>query len=306
MLNFLEIQIFAVAAETENFSQTARRLHLSQPAVSQRIHSLERHLGLRLFRRSGRSVELTNAGRVLLPMALELLEKTRQIEETMWDLEGEVAGHVTIGCTTTAGKYALPLLAAEFSRHYPDVQVTIEMPQCSSAEDPLLSQDVHLSISNHRIVHRDIECQPFFTDQLILIVPADHPFSVRSSVRPLELLDQRFILREEGGSTNRMLGEKLGEHQIHLDQLHVVMYVGNSEAIGLAVEHGLGIAFISRLAAVHGIRSGKLVEVPVDGLHLERQLYVVRNTSCPKTPAEAALWEFVGEHRETIAHLLDS
>jgi DNA-binding transcriptional LysR family regulator len=305
MLNLLEMQVFTVAAETENFSETARRLHLSQPAVSQRIHSLERHLGVRLFRRSGRSVELTDGGRVLLPMARELLDVIRQIEETMWALEGEIAGHVTIGCTTTAGKYALPLLAASFNREYPKVQVTIEMCQCDSVEEPLLAQEVHVGISDKMIVHRDMECQPFFTDHIVLIVPVDHPFANRSSIQPLELLDQPFILREEGCSTCRMVEEGLAEQQIHLDQLRVVMSVGNSEAIEMAVEHGLGIAFISRLAAARGIESGKLVEVLVEDLHLERELQVVRNAGRPKTPAEAALWDFVEGHREKIAQALE-
>jgi DNA-binding transcriptional LysR family regulator len=306
MLNLLEMQVFAVAAETENFSETARRLHLSQPAVSQRIHSLERHLGIRLFRRAGRSVELTDGGRVLLPMARELLDMIRQIEETMWALEGEIAGHVTIGCTTTAGKYALPILAASFNREYPNVQVTIEMCQCDSVEDPLLARDVHVGISNTKIVHRDMECQPFFKDHIVLIVPADHPLAQRSSVQPFELLDQPFILREEGCSTCQMLEEGLSAQQIRLDQLHVVMSVGNSEAIVMAVEHGLGIAFISRLAAVGGIESGRLVEVPVEGLHLERQLHAVRSLRSSKTPAEAALWDFIKAHREEIAQTLSA
>ncbi|MGD8997841.1 MAG: LysR family transcriptional regulator [Anaerolineae bacterium] len=305
MLNLLEMRVFTVAADTENFSETARRLHLSQPAVSQRIRSLERHLGTRLFRRCGRSVELTDAGRVLLPMARELLETMRQIEETMLALEGEVAGQVIIGCTTTAGKYALPLLAASFNQDYPKVLVTIEMCRCDSVEQPLLAREVHVGISDRIIVHRDMECQPFFTDQIVLIVPADHPFSGRSSVQPLELLDQPFILREEGCSTCRMVEEGLAEHQIHLDQLHAVMSVGNSEAIELAVEHGLGIAFISRLAAMRGIESGRLVEVPVEGLRLERLLHVVRNARCPKAPAEAMLWGFVREHRGEIAQMLE-
>jgi DNA-binding transcriptional LysR family regulator len=238
-------------------------------------------------------------------MARELLETIRHVEETMWALEGEVAGHIVIGCTTTAGKYALPLLAASFNRDYPKVQVTIEMCQCDSVEEPLLAQEVHVGISDHMIVHRDMECQPFFTDRIVLIVPADHPFSERSSVRPLELLEQPFILREEGCSTCRMVEEGLAEQHIHLDQLRAVMSVGNSEAIEMAVEHGLGIAFISRLAAKRGIESGKLMEVPVEGLHLERQLQVVRNARSPKTPAEATLWGFVEEHRQEIAQTLE-
>jgi DNA-binding transcriptional LysR family regulator len=149
-----------------------------------------------------------------------------------------------------------------------------------------------------------MECQPFFTDHVVLIVPADHPFAGRSSVSPLDLLGQPFIMRERGCSTCRLVEQGLAQHHIHLEDLDAVMSVGNSEAIEMAVEHGLGIAFISRLAAMRGIESGRLVVVPVEGLHLERQLHVVRNVSTPTTPAKAALWGFVKESREEIARLL--
>jgi DNA-binding transcriptional LysR family regulator len=305
MLNLLEMQVFVVAAETENFSEAARRLHLSQPAVSQRIHSLERHLGIRLFRRSGRSVELTDEGLALLPMARDLLATGREIEETMWALEGEVAGHVTIGCTTTAGKYGLPLLAARFNREYPMVRITIDMCQCDSVLQSLLAQEVQVAISDTRIVHRDIECQPFFTDQVVLIVPAGHPFAERASLAVGELLGQRFIMREEGCSTWEMVEQGLAEHHVHVDELDVVMSVGNSEAIVMAVEHGLGIAFVSRVAAIRVIESGRVVVVPVEGLNLERLLHVVRNASSSTTPGEGALWWFVAEHREEIVRALE-
>ncbi len=306
MLNCSEVQVFAVAAETENFTETARRLHLSQPAVSQRIHSLERQLDLQLFRRSGRSVSLTSAGRVLLPMAHELMDLIRKIEETMWALDDEITGHIIIGCSTTAGKYALPLLAAAFNKEYPNVQVTIEMCHGGSPVEPLLAREVHVGVSDMKIVHRDLECQPFFTDHVILIAPESHPLAERLSIQPNDLLNHSFILREKGCSTCHMIETSLGEHGISLDQLRVVMSVGNSEAIEMAVEHGLGIAFISRLAARRGLESGRLAEVPVEGVNLERPLYVVRNTSAPKAPAELRLWDFVAAHRKRIFHMLDA
>ncbi|MCK4450737.1 MAG: LysR family transcriptional regulator, partial [Anaerolineae bacterium] len=209
MLNLSEMQVFTVAAETENFSEAARRLRLSQPAVSQQIRSLENYLDVELFLRSGRGVTLTEAGGALLPLARELLDLSRRIEETMRSLEGQVVGHLVIGCTTTAGKYMLPLVAAAFIQHHPNFQVTIEMCSCASIVNPLLAQEVHLGISSTKIVHRDMECQPFFTDHVVLVVPADHPFAHRSSVPPVELLDQPFILREEGSSTCQMVQEGL-------------------------------------------------------------------------------------------------
>jgi len=306
MLNCTELQVFVVAAEMENFSQAARRLHLSQPAVSQRIHSLETHLGVRLFERGSRSVSLTSAGRTLLPMARDLLERAQAIEETMWSLEEEITGHIIIGCTTTAGKYGLPLLAAAFNQEYPNVRVTIQMCQPGFAAEPLLAQEVHVGISDSKIVHPDIVYQAFFTDRVVLVAPAEHPFANRSSIEPIELLGQSFILREEGCSTCRLIERALADHGMSLDQLRVVMSVGNSEAIEMAVEHGLGIAFISRLAAGHGLESGRLVEVPVDGILLDRPLYVARNASSAKTPPEVRLWDFVSEHRKRIFHMLDT
>jgi DNA-binding transcriptional LysR family regulator len=305
VLNLSEMQVFAVAAETENFSEAARRIHLSQPAVSQQIRSLENYFGVQLFTRSGRGVTLTDAGKILLPLARELLDLSHRTEETMRSLKARVAGHLTIGCTTTAGKYVLPIMAAAFSQHHPDVEMTIEMCNCASVVDPLLALDICLGISSTKIVHRDIECQPFFTDYVVLVVPADHPFAQRSSVQPAELLGQPFILREESSSTYLMLQEGLAEHGIRLDQMNVVMVVGNAEAIEIAVEQGLGIAFISRLAARHGLLSGRLVEVPVEGLHPERPLYMVRNTRCAKTLAQERLWDFFREHREIIVKTLE-
>jgi DNA-binding transcriptional LysR family regulator len=304
MLNLSEIEAFAIAAETENFSEAARRLHFSQPAVSQQIRSLEQCLGVKLFRRSGRGVVLTNAGEILLPMAHELLGLSRRIVETMQSLEGKIAGHLVIGCTTTAGKYVLPFLASAFVRHHPDVQVTVEMCNCDSVVDPLLARDIPLGISSTKIVHRYVECQPFFTDHVVLVVPAGHPFATRSSVRPVELLEQPFILREEHSSTRRMVQEGLSEHGISLDKLQVVMVVGNAEAIEVAVEHDLGIAFISRLAARHGLELGHIVEIPVEGISLERPLYVVRDSRCAKTPAQTRLWDFIQEHRKRIVQTL--
>jgi DNA-binding transcriptional LysR family regulator len=305
VLNLSEMQVFAIAAETENFSEAARRIHLSQPAVSQQVRSLEKYFGVQLFTRSGRGVALTDAGKVLLPLARELLDLSHRTEETMRSLKARVEGHLIIGCTTTAGKYVLPIMAASFRQHHPNVVMTIEMCNCASVTDPLLARDICLGISSTKIVHRDMECQPFFTDYVVLIVPADHPFAQRSSVQPVELLGQPFILREERSSTYRMLQEELAEQGIRLDQMNVVMVVGNAEAIEIAVEHGLGIAFISRLAARHGLVSGRLVEVPVEGLHLERPLYVVRNSRCAKTLAQERLWCFFQEHRERTAQTLN-
>jgi LysR family transcriptional regulator, transcriptional activator of the cysJI operon len=305
MLNLAAMRVFAVAAETENFSETARRLHLSQPAVSQQVQSLEHHLGIELFLRSGRSIRLTDAGRVLLPRARQLLAQAKSIEEMMWSLDEQVVGSVVIGCTTTAGKYAIPVLAAAFRKTYPKVRLDIRMLNCTSIEEPLLAQEVHLGTSTARGTHPDMDYQPYFTDRVALVVPSDHPFAERSSVSPSDLLGQPFIWQEEGCSTCQMVHVGLAENGIGVDQMNRVMSVGNAEAIEMAVGRGLGIAFISRLAASRGFESGRLVEVPVEGMCLDRSIYAVRNARSAKTLAQERLWTFIGEYREKLAEELE-
>jgi DNA-binding transcriptional LysR family regulator len=304
MLSFSEIQVFVASAETGSFSKAARRLHLSQPAVSQQIRSLERYLRTKLFRRTSRGVTLTNAGKALLPMARELLSLSHRIRETMDSLEARSTAHLTVGCTAATGKVVIPLLVAAFNQDHQDTQVTIEMNHCDSVEKALLAQEIHLGISGTEAVHQRIECQPFFTDHVILVVPPDHPFAQRPSVQPGELIGQPFILHDEKCSTRQMVQEELTEQGISLDQLQVVMIAEQAEAIRVAVEHKLGIAFICRLAARHELRSRHLVKVPVEGLRLERPLYLMHDTRPPMTTAQSHFWNFVGTHKDNIAQML--
>ncbi len=104
MFNLNELRVFLIAAESGNFSEAGRRLHISQPAISQTNSSLEKNLGMVLFERHGRTQRLTEAGQVLRPMAIELLASAKRLQETMASLEGKVVGELNIGCSTASGK----------------------------------------------------------------------------------------------------------------------------------------------------------------------------------------------------------
>ena len=117
-MNIHELRVFVTAAEELNFSRAATRLRLSQSAVSQNIQSIEKNYGVELFVRHGRSVKLSEVGHVILPMAREVLNSMRLLEDSLINVKGDVAGELTIGCSTTSGKYILPNLLAAFRREY--------------------------------------------------------------------------------------------------------------------------------------------------------------------------------------------
>ncbi len=292
MIENHELNIFVNVAETMSFTEAAKRLHISQPAVSMQISNLESRLNTVLFDRSGRNIGSTEAADVLLPMAREMLNYATHIEETMASLHGSLTGHLQIACSTSAGKYILPHLIARFREHHPDVRVTVSVCTPESAIERVCDARSQLGILSSEAGCREVEYRHFFTDRVVLITPRQHPWARRKSVKPQELVGQPFILREETAGTRRVMQTGLLEHGIRVRDLDVVMALGNAEAIESSVEAGIGIAFISRLVAKRCIDAGHVVEVPVEELCLERELHIIRNSRRAQTRIQAAFWDF--------------
>jgi len=293
MLNLNELNIFLVAAECGNFSEAGRRLHLSQPAISQTISNLEKDMGMELFERMGRTQRLTEAGQVLKPMAIELLAGAKRLQETMASLQGEVIGELNIGCSTASGKYLLPGLIARFRRIFTKVRVNVIVNDRNAVIEKVVSGEFSMGVSSKKIEHRELEYQEFFSDDVILIASAKHPWAAYRYIYPDDLLDEPIILREESAGTHEVLLDGLLQFDITSDMLNIAMILGNAEAIEMAVEEDIGIAFISRLAAMRGMELGRVVEVKVDGLNLQRKIYMTRTRHLPLTRAQLEFWDFV-------------
>jgi len=300
MLNLDALKMFLAVAEHGSFSEAGRQLHISQSAVSQAVRSLENSLELQLFIRRGRTAQLTASGQVLAPMARELLTSARRVEQTMLSLQNEVIGEMTIGCSTASGKYLLPGLISRFHRQYSQVRINVLVTSRDSVINKLLIGEVGLGVSSKQIGHNDLEYQDFFKDDVILIVPTNHRWAQYRKIYPDDLLDEPLILREEAAGTREVLMEGLLKRDISPEMLNVAMVLGNAEAIGMAVEEGLGVAFISRLAAARGIALGRIVEVTVDGMELTRDLYLVRNRRLPPNLAQAKFWEFASQPKNYL------
>lgn len=293
MLNLESLNTFLIVAEYGSFSEAARRLNLTQPAVSQTIQNLERDLGVELFSRQGKSIRLTEAGQMLRPLSAELLNNARRVRETMTSLHGEVYGEMNIGCSTTSGKYLLPGLIARFRETFPHVRVNVLVTSRDSVVRRLLSGEIPLGVSSKLLEHKDLEYREFFSDDVILVAPAGHRWAGYRRVFPDDLLDEPLILREEAAGTYEVLMQGLQKRDITPDMLNVAMVIGNAEAIEMAVEEGIGVAFISRLAARRGLELGNIVEISVEGLSLSRQIFIVRNRRLPLTKSQSEFWNFV-------------
>jgi DNA-binding transcriptional LysR family regulator len=293
MVEVHELQIFLAAAEEENFSAAARRLHLSQPAISFQIQALEQRLNVQLFQRTGRRIALTEAGRDLVPLAREMMNLSFRIEETMCAQQGIVKGHIQIGCSTGSGKYILPHLIGAYRKQYPDVQFTVEMMSRSAVEEALLDERIHIGVMGLCSKIKELECRPFFTDRLVLIVAANHPWALCPSITPDELRGAEWVMRERGAPARQLIESDLAEHGLDRADLRVSMELGSPEAVAAAVEAGLGVSFVSYVAIKQGLQLGRIKAIPVAGVNLQRTIYLACHRLRTCTCAQLHFREYI-------------
>lgn len=303
MLDAHQLNVFLTASETLNFTAAARHLHMTQPSVSQHIQALEQHFQAELFVRKGRQMVLTDAGEALVPLARRLVDWSVRIEETMESLRGEVYGHLKVGCSTTSGKYVLPFLLTSFMQRHPQVTATCQVTPRRQAVEDLCDGLVHLALASPSEFCSTVEFCKFISDPIQLITPLHHPWASRKFIEPEELLGAEFILREEGSGTYEVAARGLEEVGIAVDQLHTVLTLGNSEAIALAVEEGLGVGFVSRIVVTR-LANGRVAPIEVCGLQMHQDVYIGRNNNLPGTTAQNAFWEFATDPTNPILHKL--
>jgi len=293
MIDLQKIETFLRAAENLSLSETAKQLHLSQPAVSHQIKSLEQGLDTTLFTRSNTGLQLTEAGRLLLPWARRLLHDTNDLKEMMSSLHGDIVGELRIACSTTAGKYILPQMAARFSQQYPGIHVRILACGPEQTTLNLLDGEAHLGVVSTEVDDTSLESQKFFRDVITLIVPSSHRWAFRKVIDPAELLEEPIIMREETAGTRRVVLAELAKHDISLDDLNIFLELGNAEAIVRTVAAGYGISFVSSLASACPMERGNVTDIDVEGITLQRNVYMVRKRiSAPHRPRDV-FWSFI-------------
>jgi DNA-binding transcriptional LysR family regulator len=291
MLDAHQLNIFLVAAETLNFTQAAERLHMSQPSVSQHIRALENHFDEVLFIRQGRSLILSDAGRILIPLARQFVKQSTRINEAMSSLKGHIKGRITIGCNAISGRYILPEYFVKFHQQYPEVTISCQTDMCDSPYGLLRNGNLHFLFTNQgRNVEPCYEANHLLTEEIVMITPLDHPWSKKESIKVEELLEEQFILPAENTLTYEKVNSALAAKNLSLLQLDSFLTLSNSEAIILSVEKGLGVGFSSKFVAC---TIGKVAVVPIKDFRIDLELTVLRDRTQLSTAARDAFWEFM-------------
>ena len=280
-------------AKLRNFSKAAEKLYLTQPTISNHINNLERDLDTLLFNRSNKKVSLTQAGEILLNHALSILNERDQALFSLGQFQGEIIGTLEIASSSIPERYLLTELLCKFSEAYPNVQYNILRFDTKQVIDKLLSGEVDFGIVGSKREKSQLIYKEIFDDEIVLIAPPQGKYKKIKSLAPASLYDYRMILREEGSGTRKTMEEQLKNNQLDPGKLNVVAYMENTETIKEVVKKGMGMSFVSKRAVLDELNSGELIEIQVDGMHMERSFYFVFHKKMMLSPLSDKFKDFV-------------
>jgi len=280
------MRVFITVAEKKNFSKAAKALSLTQPAVSFQIQTLEQYYQTILFDRVNRHIKLTAAGELLLDYAVRMSNLQAELEKNMQQLTGHVKGELLVGASTTIGEYILPFIVGDFKKEYPDVNVTIQIMNTEQIEEMIENRSFDVGLIEGPVEYGDMDSSEFLGDELVVIVPSDHPWAKKGMVTLEELRVEPFITREPGSGSRLEFEQAMIDAEFDVETMNIVMEIGNTSAIKAAVISGLGVAVISKWAINDVVRMGKIKPVKIQGVDMKRRFKII--TSEEKFQSEAA------------------
>lgn len=293
-MNLKKLEAFIMVVEKNSFSEAAAALKSSQPSVSLKIKSLEDELGFELLDRGAAGVRPTPAGMLVYSAAKDLARRWRMLEGELGEFQGTLTGTLTIGASTIPGTYLLPCWVKRFRSLFPKVDVKIDIGDSKKILEKLQNHQIDAAIIGMKVESRLVKSNPVATDSLVLVTPEGHPLVQTESADFAQLQQYDFVLREEGSGTRKMMEHYLAEKNLSIEDLTVAVSIGSTESVIAAVEAGLGISFISRLAAMPAQRAGRIKIVDLFEPY-ERKFYLVTHTDAENTPMIRQFTEIVNQ-----------
>lgn len=278
-LTLRQIKIFLCATKHLNFTRAAEELHVTAPAVSLQIKEMEKDMGVILFDRDGRKVELTAAGEYFIVYARRVLWTLNDANTMMDRFRGTQAGALKIGLVSTA-QYFLPKMLAQFKADHPNVQLKIEVRNRLQLIELLREGDIDIAIMGRPPQEIDTRIETFANHPHAFIASKSHPLADKANIPPMALKRFDFITRESGSGTRIILENYLNEHSI---VPFISMEMSSNETVKQAVMANLGISFVSLHTVGFEINQGQIAILDVQDTPVMRAWHVValnkRNSS---------------------------
>ena len=291
-LTFRQLQVFDAVYELKSYSKAGEMLGLTQPAVSSQMRQLEQALGMPLFEYVGRRLFTTAAAEKLAQSVKGIFGELRKLQTELAELDGKVAGELKLVAVNTA-QYVVPYLLRAFLNLYPQINVSVRVVNRAAAIQRLNDNSDDLVIMGMVPTEKPLASLPFLNNELVPVVPAEHPLLQQQSVTAQEFLDSHLLMREAGSGSRLALEVHCQQQRLRLKPS---MEIGSNDAVKHAVIAGLGVAVLPKLSILPELELGTLQVLNISGFPLRRSWCVVYPQAKHPTPAMKAFIDYIQQN----------
>jgi DNA-binding transcriptional LysR family regulator len=262
MLNFNQLRVFYFAAKNLNFTRAANALYITQPAVTAQIKSFEAFCNLKLFKKRGRKIYLTHEGKSLYIYAQKIFKYEKEIENVIEDMRELKRGILSLGTTKAYARYFMPLMITTFHKNYPNIKIQLNEGSSLEMTNSLLDFKIEVAVIAKAEDNAEIKLFPFSQEEMAVILPRNHPLTKKKAVTFSDLAEERFIMKESGSGTRKLVEELFANEGC---TPNILMETSNTEFIKQLVQRGEGISFVVKEAVAAELKEKKLATVPLMG-----------------------------------------
>jgi DNA-binding transcriptional LysR family regulator len=279
-----QLEVFLAVAREGGFSRAAEKLYRTQSAVSQAIRKLETEIGESLFDRSTRDGVMTDAGRVLQEYAERLLNLRENAREALTELRELQKGKLLVGANEFTALYLLRVLA-EFRRLHPAIRIVVQRSLGSQIPDDVRRHNCEFGVLTYDPQDPELASVVVYSDELIFVVPPQHPLARESQVSIRQLGAESFVAHIVSSPYREKVIQAFEKHKT---PLHMGVELPTLQAIKRFVAMGNGVAFLPEISVEDEIARGELVRIPVQELRVHRKLRLIYRKSAALSHAGRA------------------
>jgi DNA-binding transcriptional LysR family regulator len=285
MLNFNQFRVFYYAAKNLNFTIAAGELFITQPAVTSQIKSFEEFCSLKLFKKRGRRIYLTDEGKSLYACAAKIFKYEKEIEHIIDDMRELKRGILSLGTTKAYARYFMPLMITTFHKSYPNIKIQLNEGSSLDMIHSLLNFKIEVAVIARTEDNPEVHFFPFSREEMAVIVSSDHHLSRKKAVTFKDLSAEPFIMKEKGSGTRKLVEELFAAEQCAPD---ILMETSNTEFIKQLVHRGDGISIVVKEAVASELRGKKLASVPLKNPQIYLDVSIAYLKNQPLSPPAKA------------------
>ncbi|MEP6849454.1 MAG: LysR family transcriptional regulator [Acidobacteriota bacterium] len=269
-----QLKAFLAISEAKTFTAGARRVNITQAAISMQIRQLEDEVGIPLFTRTPRRVILTQAGEFLLERARKILREHDSAIAEIAEVAGAEFGRLRIGSSSSMfTTNQLPGIMQDLRQKYPNAELTVSSGTSQTLVEKLMHGEIDSAFVSLPVENSNITTDLLFSDEIVAIAHPKHPLAKEKFVSAATLAGEKLILGERGGNTRRMIDDFFAAANV---KPNITMELSRQEAINQMVENNLGVGIAGAKNAAKEIREGRLISWMIEGAEIQWELGLAR------------------------------